>query len=82
MMTAIEHGCNLLVALRYAQDQGCTVSQPRHTGELLVSHPALSGKRVRLNRRRKDAPRALTAFLKKLTVARGARGRPQMALER
>jgi hypothetical protein len=69
-MKAIEHGCNLLVAIRYARDQGCTVSQPRRTGELVVSHPAMSGERVRVNGRRKDAPRALTTFLKKLGVAR------------
>ena len=69
-MKTIEHGCNLLQALRYAQDRGCTLSLPRRTGELLVSHPAVLGQRVRINRRRKDAPRALTRFLRRLTTAR------------
>jgi len=69
-MKTIEHGCNLLEAIRYAHDRGCTIALPRRSGELLVSHPAVSGERVRINRRRKDAPRTLTRFLRRLTTAR------------
>jgi hypothetical protein len=68
MTRFIGHGCNLRPALVYARSRGCTIRQPRRTGELVISHSACPRERIRLNARRKDAPRALTAFLLELTV--------------
>lgn len=61
-MRSHHHGCNLRQALRSARSLGCRVRCPRRTGEVLVSHPAVPGS-VRVNARRKDAPRALTGLL-------------------
>src|SRR5207248_8387703 len=60
-------GDTLRHALKVAAHLGCFVEQRRRTGEVLVSHPNLSRKRLRVNARRKDAPRHLTRFLRKLT---------------
>ncbi len=56
-------GGNLRQAPRLAQRLGCSVEPRRGTGELLLRHPS-SAKPVRLNGRRKDTPRAVTAFLR------------------
>ena len=78
MTSTIEHGCNLRSALNYACGLGCAIRRPRRTGELVVSHPPAPCERVRLSASRKDAPRALTAFLRKLTgpTVRDGRTRP------
>ena len=55
---------NLHEALALAAKLGCEVSPVRRTGEVLVSHGALG--RVRVNNRRKDAPRALLTLLARL----------------
>jgi hypothetical protein len=68
MTRFIGHVCNLRPALIYARSRGCTIWQPRRTGELVVSHSACPRERIRLSARRKDAPRALTAFLLELTI--------------
>jgi hypothetical protein len=55
-------GMNSRNAVRLALDLGCEVTQPRRTGELLIAHPLLT-RRIRINGRRKDAPRQLTTAL-------------------
>jgi hypothetical protein len=62
-MMVIHHGVNLLLALRFARRRGCVVKPIRRTGELLVAHPLLPGRRVRVSSHRKSAPRSLTRFL-------------------
>jgi len=54
---------NLREALELAEQLGCTVGPVRRTGEIRVSHPAIR-KAVRLNGRRKDAPRSLVTLLR------------------
>jgi hypothetical protein len=48
-----------------ARSMGCRVKKVRRTGEIRVSHD-LQEKSVKVNERRKDAPRALTTWLKRL----------------
>lgn len=63
-------GCDLRDALAAAASVGCLIRRIRGTGELLVRHPSqLSA--VRLNSRRKDAPRSIVAFIRR--VQRAAR---------
>ena len=57
------NGMNLDKALREAAHRGWEVRPVRRTGEVDVI--ATAGQRVRLNGRRKDAPRALTALLRR-----------------
>lgn len=75
----MHHGTNLLDLVRLAPELGVEVTNVRRTGELRFRHPALTTS-VRVNGRRKDAPRALTAFF---TAAQRchtlARIRPQQA---
>ncbi|GAB4545231.1 MAG: hypothetical protein Tsb0013_02910 [Phycisphaerales bacterium] len=59
----ISHGMNLKDGLALARTMGCWVAPRRRTGEIQIVDPA-SRKRVLVNGRRKDAPRALTQFLK------------------
>ena len=59
-MTA--HIPTLRRALSAARALGFTVARVPHTGELRVSDPR-GGPSVRLNARRKDAPRALLILL-------------------
>ncbi len=54
---------NLHEALTLAAKLGCEVSTVRRTGEVLVTHAL---RRVRINNRRKDAPRALLTLLARL----------------
>jgi len=58
-------GMNLRDALNLARDLGCTVAWVHRTGEWRVSHPTW-GKSMRVNSRRKDAPRALSTKLRHL----------------
>ena len=55
------HGKNLAALVRRAPEIGIAVNPVRRTGELRFSHPAMHNT-VRVNGRRKDSPRALTAF--------------------
>jgi hypothetical protein len=55
-------GVNLREALDDARRLGCTVSPIDRTGELSVSHPAWRH-HIRLNGRKKSAPRILTVRL-------------------
>jgi hypothetical protein len=61
----IHSGLNLREALDAARRLGCSIAVVAGTGELTVSHPAWS-RRVRFNRRRRDAPRSLTGLLMRL----------------
>ena len=58
---------NLCEALRRAHELGCKVSHIRATGEVRVSHPAVT-KPVRVNGRRKDTPRKLLSMLRRLAA--------------
>jgi hypothetical protein len=58
-------GMDLRKALRAARKAGCLVVKIKATGEVRVSHPKVRIT-VRVNGRRKDAPRALTNFIKKV----------------
>lgn len=58
-------GQNLREALREAEDLGCTVRHIIRTGELTIT-PPWGGKWIRINMRRKDAPRSLTTLLGKI----------------
>lgn len=61
-------GMNLRDALNLAQRLGCKVEHARRTGEVVVSHRDHPRHKVRLNSRRKCAPRALTSLLRKVAV--------------
>ena len=58
-------GMNLKPALCAALQIGCTVSDKRRTGELVIVHPA-QRKPCRVNGRRKDAPLHLVCWLRQL----------------
>jgi hypothetical protein len=62
----VSHGMNLKNGLAIARMMGCSVEPRRRTGEIRIVDPA-SRRRVLVNGRRKDAPRALTRFLKSVT---------------
>ena len=57
----MNHGTNLQSVIRRASATGIQVCNVRRTGELRFSHPSLQNT-VRVNGRRKDAPRALTSY--------------------
>jgi hypothetical protein len=57
-------GCNLREALIHATQLGCEVEYVNRTGEVRVYLPG--HRSVRLNGRRKDAPRALTTLLNQI----------------
>ena len=57
----MEHGKNLSTLVRAAPHLGVNVAPVHRTGELRFSHPQVQTT-VRVNGRRKDAPRALTGF--------------------
>lgn len=61
----IQPGMDLRKCLKAAESMGCDVGWPRRTGEVTVRHHRLDWS-VRVNSRRKDSPRCLTAFLKEL----------------
>lgn len=58
-------GMALRDALRLAERLGCRVVDVRGTGEIRVSHGSMA-RRVRLNARRRDAPRRLVDYLRHL----------------
>lgn len=64
----IVRGADLSDCVAYTIQLGGTVEPVRRTGELRFSHPA-ADKTVRVNGRRKDAPRQLTTWLKHLVRA-------------
>lgn len=66
----LRHGCNLLQAIRTAEELGVVVLKVPGTGEYRFRHPSQS-KTVRCDGRRKDAPRAVTCYLRKVAVALG-----------
>jgi len=55
-------GMSLRKAIEFAYRIGCSVRHPNRTGELIIGHH-LAVKSVRINARRKDAPRSLTSFI-------------------
>jgi hypothetical protein len=62
---AVHAGMNLREALDAAKQLGCTIETVVGTGELTLSHPAWH-RRVRLNSRKKTAPRILIGLLLRL----------------
>lgn len=65
MKNAVSSGMGLRQALRIADRLGYFVRWPRRTGEVVVQRPG-DLKRVRINARRKDAPRCLIGLLLQL----------------
>jgi len=63
--TCPKSGCNLRDALEYARHLGCAITDVKKTGELRVGH-LLMCKPVKVNERRKDCPRELSTFLRRL----------------
>jgi hypothetical protein len=63
-------GGNRLNAFRRARDMGCSITPINGTGEYRVSHPLLRLS-VRVNGRRKDAPRHLIVYLKHVAAITG-----------
>lgn len=61
-------GENLRHCLKSAQKLGCTVEVVHRTGEIRCSHPTVP-ESVRVDRRRKSSPRALTCWLNHLVEA-------------
>jgi hypothetical protein len=64
-----DSGANLDDAIELAVTLGCEVKSVRRTGEIKVKHPDLP-KSVRVNGRRKDCPRQLSCYLKRLLSTR------------
>jgi hypothetical protein len=64
-MVEIISGLSLRQALKAARRLGCSVYKPRKTGEVVVRHDDLTT-RVRINCRRKDAPKQLVSYLRGL----------------
>ena len=58
-------GLNLLDCIRLARRFGCDVQPVKRTGEIRFTHPKIE-KSVRVDGRRKDASRALTAWLNRV----------------
>jgi hypothetical protein len=68
----IHNGMNLREARAIARRLGASVEEPRRTGEIRLRHP-LMPKPVLANGRRKDAPRAMTGWLRQLEQLLAAR---------
>jgi hypothetical protein len=60
-------GTNLADCKKFARSLGCAVDTVRGTGELRFIHQSVPGS-VRVDHRRKDAPRALTTWLNHLAA--------------
>jgi NACalpha-BTF3-like transcription factor len=60
--TRIASGANLRDCEKLAKQLGCDIETVNGTGEIRFSHPTIQ-KSIRVGGRRKDAPRALTAWL-------------------
>lgn len=58
---------NLREAISWARQLGCAVERVHRTGEIVFRHPLLPA-RMRVNARRKDSPRELVAFLKRVEI--------------
>ena len=63
--TRCVRGVNLADCERIARQLGCDVQPVNGTGEIRFSHSTIPNS-VRVDRRRKDAPRALTTWLNHL----------------
>lgn len=62
-------------AIKRAEKAGCLVREIIGTGELYVQHREIGGGRgLRINRRRKDASRALLVMVKKAEALASAKG--------
>ena len=61
----LARGSNLIDSMQMARNLGCAVKSVDGTGEFRFSHPRMS-KRITVNGRRKDAPRALTTWINAL----------------
>lgn len=68
MTTSPHSGANLRDCIRFAEQRGCVVEPRNATGEIVFSHVNVRGCVV-VNRRRKDAPRSLTQWLRKVVAA-------------
>lgn len=68
---ALTRGRNLRESLAIAMQLGCKVQHLRRTGELSISHEAVTPP-IKINMRRKDTPVALYAFLRRVSEARKA----------
>jgi hypothetical protein len=65
MKVTLHQGCNLQQALQVARHHGVRVEAVRRTGEIRFRHPTRP-RTVRCNGRRKDASRAVVAFLRQV----------------
>ena len=70
----IADGVNFRTALRLARSLGASVEEPRRTGEVRFRH-GLMERSVLASGRRKDAPRAVTGWLRELARRIEADGR-------
>jgi hypothetical protein len=61
----IHHGINLRDAINIARKLGCSAMPKHRTGEYTLRHSAVAG-RIVFNGRRKDAPREVTQWLRRL----------------
>lgn len=61
---------NLEKSVRYARELGIDVTTKNRTGELVFSHPSVD-RTVRANARRKDTPRAVVTFIRKVETGAG-----------
>jgi hypothetical protein len=61
-------GANLRHVYRFARDLGCDIAPIRRTGEDRVMHP-LFRPGVKVDARRKDCPRHLSVYLKRVVGA-------------
>ncbi|HSB54220.1 MAG TPA: hypothetical protein VLD58_07675 [Gemmatimonadales bacterium] len=64
------HGANQRDVARRLRELGAVGTVARRTGEVIWHHPRIPY-RVRVNLRRKDAPRAMTSFLRAVERAQG-----------
>jgi hypothetical protein len=64
-MTLILRGLSLRAALKHAAHLGCTVRHRKRHGEYVVAHPR-AARPCTLNARRRDAPLAFIAWLRRL----------------
>jgi len=63
----MSHAPNLRESLARARLLGCAVGPARRTGETVITHPRIG--RVRVNGRRKDTPKPVLTFLRKVEEA-------------
>lgn len=64
-------GMDMSDALTELELLGATVEDVKGTGEIIVKHPAIP-RWMRVNYRRKDAPRCLTHAIRKLSKERAS----------